>query len=308
MFDEMAPLADSLSGIPATAAGGRRLAMVCRQYRRWGLHERLEPYVDPQLQPNLTARTSNALFLRREGSRECVIVFVGDANQYWISLYMLERVLPADRHILFLKDSDRSGFVFGTPALGANHAAIAPTLGRFLKSLEINRFHLLGTSSAGFCALQSALSLGAAGAMALSPRTSIASLVAYLQTVAPADMLSRMTQQRPADLDLALLLREQAGLSHCPQGPVSSAVLRKSADVSDTGESLISSAVVRALPKIVLSAPCFLAVLMRFEIDRTAPRGSTSASSRITPDGVGQKPLVINTWLETVVTAQDRNA
>lgn len=31
-------------------------------------------------------------------------------------------------------------------------------------------------------------------------------------------------------------------------------------------------------------------------------------SVRIVADGVGQKPLVVNTWSETVDSAQDRNA
>jgi len=216
LFNDMAPIAESLAALPATAAGGRRLKMICRQFERWGLHRRLTPYGDPQADPERAAKTRSALFLRRDGSRDCVIVFVGDASLYWVSLYMLERILPTDRHILFLKDPDRIGFTLGTPGLSSRHDQMAPALCRFLAGIGVERFHVLGTSSGGFSALHFARTAGAAGALALSPWTTAAPLIACLQADAPADVRDDIARRAPVQPDLAALFDGPQSLPLCP--------------------------------------------------------------------------------------------
>jgi hypothetical protein len=216
LFADMAPLAATLAELPATAVGGRRLVQVCRQFDRWCLQDRLEPYADPQAQPERAALTRSGLLLRRNGSRDCVIVFVGDARSFWVTLYMLERVLPKDRHILFLKDPDRAGYVFGTPALGTHHHQIAPALCRFLATLGVRRFHVIGTSSGGFSALHFALTAGAAGSLALSPWTTIASFVASVLSAAPVARQGEIRARAPAQPDLAALIAGPPALSHGP--------------------------------------------------------------------------------------------
>lgn len=216
LFADMAPLAETLAELPATAVGGRRLALVCRQFDRWRLQDRLEPFADPQAQPERAALTRSGLLLRRDGSDDCVIVFVGDARSFWVTLFMLERVLPKDRHILFLKDPDRLGFVFGTPALGIHHHQIAPALCRFLTTLRVRRFHVIGTSSGGFSALHFALTAGAEGSLALSPMTTVASLVAKVQSATPEARKDEVKARAPVQPDLAALLAGAPALSHGP--------------------------------------------------------------------------------------------
>lgn len=208
LFHDMAPVAETLAAQPATATGGRRLAMICRQFDRWGLEDRLEAFADPQGQSDRAALTRSALLLRRADSRDCVIVFLGSASQYWVALYLLERVLPPDRHILFLKDPDQMSFAYGTPALGACHASITPSLQRFLASLGVQRFHVLGTSSGGFAALHFALSAGAAGVLTLSPATTLVPLLARIRAAADPERRAELDRRQPALPDIADLLTQ----------------------------------------------------------------------------------------------------
>lgn len=204
LFAEMAAVADALQ--PATAEA-QRLAMACRQFERWGLHDRLEPWADPVTGHRARAeRTRSAMLLRRGASREAVIVFVGMASQFWVTLYMLERFLPADRHILFLKDPDRLSFACGCPAVGPGHADIGAALNRFLSQMSIDRFHVMGTSSGGFAALHFALTSGAAGALALSPETTLAPLAELALGAFGPDRATELAPRLPAPLDLVDLL------------------------------------------------------------------------------------------------------
>jgi hypothetical protein len=228
LFHEMAPVAETLAAQPATATGGRRLAMICRQFDRWGLQDRLEPFADPQGQPDRAGLTRSGLLLRREGSRDCVIVFLGSASQYWVSLYLLERVLPPDRHILFLKDPDQMSFAFGTPALGTCHAAIVPSLHRFLDSLGVHRFHVLGTSSGGFAALHFGLTAGAAGVLTLSPATTLVPLLARIRAAADPARREELDRRQPGLPDIADVLTQL----HRPSCPV---LLVHAADHAEDG-------------------------------------------------------------------------
>lgn len=205
LFQEIAPLADALAILPETAAGAKRLAIICHQFERWGMHRRMEPYADPGVDPVRAARTRSALLLRREGRGDGLIVFVGDASQYWATIYMLERLLPKDRPILFLKDPDRIGFSLGTPALADRHDDMAPALERCMDMLGIRRFHVLGTSSGGFSALHFARTAGASAALALSPWTECAWLLDRVQTQDPENQRDEICGRGPAQPDLVAL-------------------------------------------------------------------------------------------------------
>lgn len=220
LFAEMAgvcaEVAAGCASDPALVAMATRLARTCRQFERWGVHHRLQPWLCARGGDRARAeRTNSALLLRREGSRRVIIVFVGAASQHWVTLYLLERYLPTDCHILFLKDPDQTGYCLGSPALGARHADIAPALMQLITDLGAHEHFVLGTSSGGFAALHFAFGSGAKGCLALSPETTIAPTV---HTLAPQweakggkafaqDIAARM----PRPLDLLDLPRPEAG-------------------------------------------------------------------------------------------------
>lgn len=211
LFTEMAAVAETLEANPETAPAARRLALTCRQFARWGLHERLIPWSDETRGDPARARlTRSAMLLHRDGAQDAVIVFIGAASQYWVSLYMLEKYLPADRHILFLKDPLRISYALGTPAFGASHASITDGLRHFLTTRGVRRFHVLGTSSGGFAALHFAFTAGAAGVLALSPETTLAPLATSLHANLTPALLADLLPRLPVPLDLADLLQDPA--------------------------------------------------------------------------------------------------
>ena len=206
LFREMAAVAAAVEPLPAFAARARRLAMVCRQYERWGLHKRLEPVSRPGIETAaLAVLTRNALLRRADGARSCVVVFMGTASQFWVSVYMLERLLPADCHILFLKDPGGASYALGTPAFGRRFTDLTSGLHSVLSDLGVSRAQVIGTSSGGFAALHFALTTGAAAVLALSPETTLLPVVSNLRVAGAAEVVPDLETRLPAPLDLVAL-------------------------------------------------------------------------------------------------------
>lgn len=234
LFAEMDEVAQNLATHAALAVKVNRLALTCRQFERWGLHHRLRPWSVPgRGDAELVRLTRCALTRQSAGARDAIIVFVGAASQYWVTLHLLERLLPQGRHLLFLKDPDWSSFLFGTPAFGRRHADVARGLRHFLQESGAERFHVLGTSSGGFAALHAALTMGAAGVLALSPETTLQPLADRLRASTarpwPADADPRLPQ--PIDLrDLLAQPRPDCGpalLMHGADHPADAAMCKR---------------------------------------------------------------------------------
>ncbi|MFG1481034.1 hypothetical protein V5F53_20625 [Xanthobacter sp. V4C-4] len=195
----MAGVAEALLADPAVAPRARRLQAAIRQFERWGLDTRLDAYADPAApMAERALRTRGVVLARRPGATACVVVFLGTASQYLVSLRLLYGLLPADRHLVFLKDPDRRGYLTGVDAFGSGFAALKTGVRRLIARLGAERVDVIGTSSGGFPALHFALTERARG-LALSPETEVSGLAAVLGAAGiPASQL-------PEPLDLVAL-------------------------------------------------------------------------------------------------------
>lgn len=208
LFREVKPVAEALKDRADTALAAGRLLLTIRQFERWGLHDRLTPWVDEGVdQPDPAMLTRSAMFLRRSDAHDAIIVFIGTADLYWVTLYLLERFLPKDRHILFLKDPTKLRYAFGTPAFGPNHGDITSGLRRFLEKQKVRRFHVLGTSSGGFAALHFAITARAQGALALSPETTLVPFAERSLTQFTEEVKALLKPRMPLPLDLQELFK-----------------------------------------------------------------------------------------------------
>lgn len=181
LFEEMQPIVESLRAVPELKARVARALAACRQFQRWGLHRQLETYRGAA---GASVETKSVMIARRPQSARCIVVFIGAANQFWISAYMLSRILPQDCNVIFLKDPFRFSYLMGLDAFGYGHGAMTAGLSRLIAQLGATQVYVVGTSSGGFAALHFGLTTGARAVLACSPATTLVDFAAYYRPVA----------------------------------------------------------------------------------------------------------------------------
>ncbi len=176
LLDKAEPELRLLIEREATAKEAHKLLAVCRQLRRLGIIDDLEPFqgkrsVDRD-DPDFGSEAS-VLISRRAAARKTVLVFTGKARQVWLSIHLLHRFLsPYDCNIVYLKDARKNAYLLGIPDFGPDQRALLRGLSDIVAELGGTDLHCLGSSAGGYMALRAGVELGAATSLAFSPATS----------------------------------------------------------------------------------------------------------------------------------------
>lgn len=180
------PVLDTLAGIEAYAHEIGLLRGSCLYIRRVLNETKMtdaagNPMLSDAAEREILAGNTfdDFYLLRREqGSANLIIVFTGMANQFGVSLALMQRILRRfDCHVIFLQDRQSQFYLGGVGGLGRSYRSTVTSLAQQASQLSVKNIFCLGQSAGGYASIQAGIELRANGVLAFVPFTTLEPLI-----------------------------------------------------------------------------------------------------------------------------------